>query len=86
VLIPTHRVAITKERNVSIDNLLIRIHFIIKRIWWTGLAAWEVEFAFSLQVTATSAEGVQTNRLLWKAGVACVCCFFCFISLQFKVE
>ena len=29
----------------SIDfNLLVRIHFIIVMIWWTGLAPWEFEF------------------------------------------
>jgi len=27
-----------------IDNLLVRIHFIIEMIWWTGLAPWEFEF------------------------------------------
>ena len=30
-----------------IDNLLVRIHFIIVMIWWTGLALWEFEFHFS---------------------------------------
>jgi len=29
------------EREFFIDNLLVRIHFIIKMIWWTGLAPWE---------------------------------------------
>ena len=29
-----------------IDNLLVRIHFIIELIWWTGLAPWEIEFPF----------------------------------------
>ena len=29
------------------DNLLVRIHFIIEMIWWTGLAQWEFEFLFS---------------------------------------
>ena len=31
-----------RERKV-IDNLLVRIHFIIEMIWWTGLAPWEFE-------------------------------------------
>ena len=26
------------EREFFIDNLLVRIHFIIEMIWWTGLA------------------------------------------------
>jgi len=25
-----------------IDNLLVRIHFIIEMIWWTGLAPWSL--------------------------------------------
>jgi len=29
-----------------IDNLLVRIHFIIVMIRWTGLAPWEFEFPF----------------------------------------
>ena len=28
------------------DNLLVRIHFIVEMIWWTGLAPWEFEFPF----------------------------------------
>ena len=30
-----------------IDNLLVRIHFIIEMMRWTGLAPWEFEFPFS---------------------------------------
>jgi hypothetical protein len=26
------------ERDFFIDNLLVRIHFVIGMIWWTGLA------------------------------------------------
>jgi len=29
------------EREFCIDNLQVRIHFIIEMIWWTGLAQWE---------------------------------------------
>ena len=29
-----------------IDNLQVRIHFIIEMIWWTVLAPWEFEFRF----------------------------------------
>ena len=32
------------EREFFIDNLLVRIHFIIVMIRWTGLAPWEFEF------------------------------------------
>jgi len=34
------------EREFFIDNLLVRIHFIIVMIRWTGLARWEFEFPF----------------------------------------
>ena len=34
------------EREFFIDNLLVRILFIIEMIWWTGLAPWELEFPF----------------------------------------
>ena len=33
-------------REFFIDNILVRIHFIIEMIWWTGLAPWEFEFLF----------------------------------------
>ena len=38
-------------REFFIDNLLVRIHFIIVMITWTGLAPWEVEFPFSGSLT-----------------------------------
>ena len=31
------------ERECFIDNLLVRVHFIILMIRWTGLAPWEFE-------------------------------------------
>ena len=34
------------EFGFFIDNLLIRNHFIIEMIWWTGLAPWEFECPF----------------------------------------
>jgi len=36
----------TLEREFFIVNLLVRIHFIIVVIRWTGLAPWEFEFPF----------------------------------------
>ena len=30
-----------REREFFIDNLLVRIHYIIEMIKWTGLAPWE---------------------------------------------
>ena len=35
------------QRQFFIDNLLVRIHFIVVMIRWTGLAPWECEFFFS---------------------------------------
>jgi hypothetical protein len=35
-----------RERERVIDNLLVRIHFIIVMIGWTGLASWEIESPF----------------------------------------
>jgi len=41
------------ERDFFIDNLLVRIHFIIEMIWWTGLAPWEFEFPFPGSLIST---------------------------------
>jgi len=40
-------------REFFIDNLLVRIHFIIVMIKWTGLAPWEFEFPFPGSLTST---------------------------------
>ena len=41
------------QREFFIDNLLVRIHFIIVMIRWTGLAQWEFEFRFPGNLTST---------------------------------
>ena len=41
------------EKELLIGNLLVRIHFIIETIWWTGLAPWELEFPFPGSRTST---------------------------------
>ena len=41
------------EREFCIDNLLVRIHFIIVMIRWTGLAPWEFESPFPGSLTST---------------------------------
>ena len=41
------------EREFFNDNLLVRIHFIIVMIRWTGLAPWEFEFPFPGSLTST---------------------------------
>ena len=34
------------ERDFFIDNLLVRIDFIVEMIWWPGFAPWEFDFPF----------------------------------------
>ena len=46
------------EREFFIDNLLVRIHFIIVMICWTGLASWEFEFPFPGSLIFTGPEFV----------------------------
>ena len=41
------REAQVRERDFFIDNLLVRIHYIIVMIRWTGLAPWEFQLPFS---------------------------------------
>ena len=43
----------TEREFFFIDNLLIRIHFIIVMIWWTGLAPWEFEFPLQGSLAST---------------------------------
>jgi hypothetical protein len=45
--------ALPRERDFFIDNLLVRIHFIIVMIRWTGLAPWGVKFFFQGSLTST---------------------------------
>ena len=44
----TQHVLSQRERDLFIDNSLVRIHFIIESIWWTSLAPWESEFLFQV--------------------------------------
>jgi len=41
------------QRELVIDNLLVRIHFIILMIRWAGLAPWEFEVPFPGSLTST---------------------------------
>ena len=43
----------------SKHNLLVRIHFIIVVIRWTGLAPWEFEFPFPGSLTSTLGAGAE---------------------------
>ena len=58
-------VACPAEREFFIDNLLVRIHFIIEMIWWTGLAPWEFEFPFPGSLTSSflpARKGVSSGK------------------------
>jgi len=46
-----------------LDNLLVRIHFIIVMIRWTGLAPWEFEFPFPGSFTSTFLATVRNSGL-----------------------
>ena len=45
-----------------IDNLLVRIQFIIVMIRWTGLAPWEFEFPFPGSLISTFLSPYSTSR------------------------
>jgi len=47
------RLSLIEVRELFIANLLIRVHFIIVMIRWTGLAPWEPAFHFPGSLTST---------------------------------
>jgi len=49
-----------REREFFIGNLLVRIHFIIAMMRWTGLEPWEFEFPYPGSLTSTF-----INRWQW---------------------
>ena len=51
------------EREFFIDNLLVRIHFIIVTIRWTGLAPWEFEFPFPGSLKSAGFRGGRGEAL-----------------------
>jgi len=53
--------AADRAREFFIDNLLVRIHFIIEMIRWTGLAPWEFKFPFPGSLTSTFLIGRYTD-------------------------
>jgi len=52
-----------REREFFIDNLLVRIHFIIVMISWTGLAPWDFEFPFAGSLTSTFLDSCRTLKV-----------------------
>jgi len=53
LILTATRISQPIEREFFIDNLLVRVHFIIVMIRWTGLAPWECEFPFPDSLTST---------------------------------
>ena len=49
------------QRDLFIDNLLVRVHFIIEMIWWTGLAPWEFEVPFPGSLISTFLVPLQAS-------------------------
>ena len=41
------------EGGFFIDDLLVRFHFIIDMVWWTGLVPWEFGFPFPGSLAST---------------------------------
>ena len=48
-----------------IDNLMVRIHFIIVMMRWTSLAPWEFEFPFSDSLEFTLKQVIEANVNTW---------------------
>ena len=56
------------EREFFIENLLVRIQFIIAMIMWTDLAPWESEFPFPGSLASTFLENERTFLSQTRAG------------------
>ena len=58
---PTHSLSGLKtHREFFIDNLLVRIHFMIVMIRWTGLSLWSLNFFFQVAVYQPSYSSTQS--------------------------
>ena len=64
-----------RKREFFIGNLLVRIHFVIVMIRWTGLAPWEFEFRFT---------GSLTSTFLVERGSSSLCATACGKSRVFR--
>ena len=51
-------IAVGIEKEFLIDHLLVRNHFIIVMIRWTGFAPWEFEFPFPCSLASTLLVGI----------------------------
>jgi len=52
-----------REREIFFGNLLVRNHFIIVMIRWTGLAPWECEFLFQVALHLHSSHTTRWQKL-----------------------
>ena len=55
------------KREYFIDILLVRNHFIIVMIRWTGLVPWEFKFYVPCRLTKISDSHVRHMKLAWAA-------------------
>jgi len=55
------------EKEFFIDNLLVRIHFIIVMIRWTGLAPWEFKSPFPGSLASLISEFMREYSPFWPA-------------------
>ena len=53
-----------REREFFIDDLPVRIHFVVVMIWWTGLAPWEFDFPFPGSLISTFLSGAEDEGRL----------------------
>ena len=61
-----------RERGFFIDNLLVRVHFIIVMIRWTGLGPWEFQSPFPGTLTSTFLAHPTPNPNPAPQALACV--------------
>ena len=69
-----YHVPACREREFSIENLLVRIHQIFVMIKWTGPAPWTVEFSFPGNLTSTFLQGEHTLVGQAQGHAVCVAC------------
>ena len=50
------------KREFLMDNLLVRIHFSIVMMRWTGLAPWQFEFPFASRTTWMRCRSVSVTE------------------------
>ena len=59
------------DKEFFIDKLLLRIHFTIEMIWWTGLTPWEFGFPFSGSLISAFQNRIQKPGRRSSSGSPC---------------